>query len=361
MAQNPDGMEKTEQATPKRITEARERGQVAKSMDVTTAAILLIGGMSVFMFIGSISHSLMDLSKSVLGNLSNITITQQNLPYYFMKLALFLAKVVGPVVLLIFFIALIAEIAQVGLKIATKKFSEGLHFKQIFNPFKNLKRIFFSPYSLFELGKGILKIIILGAVAYSVLSNKDKELVSLLQMPFNEIVNFMFRISLELVWKMGTVYILIAAMDFAFQKWKFKNDMKMTKQEVKEEWKQMEGDPMVKSRIRSIMRTQLRQIMLRNVPSADVILTNPTHFAVALQYDQKGMSAPKVIAKGVDYLALKIREIANENEIPIVENPPLTRQIYYNVEVDQEIPEELYKAVAQVLAYVYSLRENVVN
>jgi len=357
MAQNQDGMEKTEQATPKRLNEARERGQVAKSMDVTTAAILLVGCMSVFIFIGSISSSLLDLSRSVFSNISNITITQQNIPNYFGKFALFLLKVIGPIVFLIFVVALVAEISQVGFKIATKKFTEGLRFKQILNPFKNLKRIFFSPYSLFELGKGIVKIIILGLVAYSVLRNKDKGLVGLLQMPFNEIMNFMYRISFELVWKMGVVYIVIAIGDFAFQKWKFKNDMKMTKQEVKEEWKQMEGDPLIKSRIRSIMQTRLRHIMLQNVPSADVILTNPTHFAVALKYEQKEMSAPKVIAKGVDYLALKIREIARENDIPIIENPPLARQIYYNVEVDQEIPEQFYQAVAQVLAYVYSLRE----
>lgn len=360
MAQNKDGAEKTEQATPKRLNEARDRGQVAKSMDVTTAAILLIGGLSVFMFINSISNNVMDLSRSVLGNISNITLTEQSIPTYFTKFALFLFKVVGPVIIFIFIIALVAEIAQVGFKIATKKFTEGSHIKQIFNPFQNLKRVFFSSYSLFELGKGILKIIILGLVAYSVLQTKDKELVSLLQMPFNEIVKLMFRISLELVWKMGVVYLLIAAADYFFQKWKFKNDMKMTKQEVKEEWKQMEGDPLIKSRIRSMMRGRLRQIMLKNVPSADVIVTNPTHFAIALKYDQKEMSAPRVIAKGVDYLALKIREIASENDVPIIENPPLARQIYYNVEVDQEIPEELYQAVAQVLAYIYSLRESVV-
>lgn len=357
MAQNKDGMEKTEQATPKKLNEARDRGQVAKSLDVTTAAILLIGGLSVFMFLGSISSSVMDLSRSVLGNISNITLSQENIPFYFGKFAMFLLKVVGPIILLVFIVALSAEIAQVGFRIATKKFTEGLRFKQIFNPFQNLKRIFFSSYSLFELAKGVVKIIILGLVAYSVLSNKDKELVSILQMPFNEIVHLMFRISLELVWKIGVVYIVIAAADFAFQKWRFKNDMKMTKQEVKEEWKQMEGDPLVKSRLRSIMRTRLRQIMLKNVPSADVIVTNPTHFAIALKYNQEEMSAPKVLAKGVDYLALKIREIASENEIPIVENPHLARQIYYNVDVDQEIPEELYKAVAQVLAYVYSLKE----
>lgn len=357
MAQNKDGMEKTEQATPKKLNEARDRGQVAKSLDVTTAAILLIGGLSVFMFLGSISNSVMDLSRSVFGNISNITLSQENIPFYFGKFAMFLLKVVGPIILLVFIVALAAEIAQVGFRIATKKFTEGLRFKQIFNPFQNLKRIFFSSYSLFELAKGVVKIIILGLVAYSVLSNKDKELVSILQMPFNEIVNLMFRISLELVWKIGVVYIVIAVADFAFQKWRFKNDMKMTKQEVKEEWKQMEGDPLVKSRLRSIMRTRLRQIMLKNVPSADVIVTNPTHFAIALKYNQEEMSAPKVLAKGVDYLALKIREIASENEIPIVENPPLARQIYYNVDVDQEIPEELYKAVAQVLAYVYSLKE----
>ena len=168
MAQNQDGMEKTEQATPKRLNEARERGQVAKSMDVTTAAILLVGCMSVFMFIGSISSNLLDLSRSVLLNISNITITKENIPYFFGKFALFLLKVIGPIVFLIFIVALVAEISQVGFKIATKKFTEGLRFKQILNPFQNLKRIFFSSYSLFELAKGLVKIIILACSIFCI-------------------------------------------------------------------------------------------------------------------------------------------------------------------------------------------------
>jgi len=361
MAETPDGMEKTEQATPKRLEEARQRGQVSKSIDVTTSAIILLGGMSIFYFGTSISSSFIGFTRTALMNLGNIELTELATVDLIKKLLLYIATILAPIVLTIFVISLAAEIFQVGFRIATKKFTEGLRFKEVFNPFSGLKKIFFSPNSIFELVKGILKIIILGIVAYSILSNKETEIIGLIERPFIDTATFLFATSFELIWKMGLVYIFIAMADYFYQKWRYEEDMKMTKQEVKDESKQMEGDPLIKSRIRSIMRSQLRKLMIKNIPRADVIVTNPTHYAVAIEYKQKMMSAPKVIAKGVDFLAMKIRDVAMENNIPIVENPPLAREIYYNVEIDEEIPESLYKAVAQVLAYVYALREQKIN
>lgn len=361
MAENPDGMEKTELATPKRLSEARDRGQVSKSMDITTSAIILLGGMTVFFFGASISTNIIGFTKTSLMNLATIELTELATVDLVKKLLIFFASMLGPIALTIFAISLASEIFQVGFKFASKKFTEGLRFKQIFNPFSGLKKIFFSSNSIFELGKGIAKILILGIVAYSVLYTKDVEIIGLVERPFTDMANFLFATSFELIWKMGLVYIFIAIADFYYQKWKFKEDMKMTKQEVKDESKQMEGDPLIKSRIRSIMRNKLRKLMMKNVPRADVIVTNPTHYAVAIEYKQKSMTAPKVVAKGVDFLAMKIRDIAMENNIPIVENPPLARDIYFNVEIEEEIPESLYKAVAQVLAYVYSLRDKNIN
>ena len=357
MAENPEGMEKTEQATPKRLEESRDKGQVAKSMDITTSVIILFGGMSVFYFGSNISNELMDFTRTTFMNLGNIQITELSFVKLFNELIIFVAVLLAPILLFVFAITLFSEIAQVGFKFASKKFTEGLRFKQIINPFGSLKKIFFSSNSIFELVKSIFKLLFIGLVAYGILRSKEEQIIGLVEKPFVEIANFIFATSFELVWKLGLIYIIIAVADYFYQKWKFAEDMKMTKQEVKDESKQMEGDPLIKSRIRSIMRNKLRQIMMRNVPRADVIITNPTHFAVAIEYKQGQMTAPRVVAKGVDFLAMKIRDIAMENDIPIVENPPLARQIYFNVDIDQEVPEEMYKAVAQILAYIYSLKE----
>lgn len=167
----------------------------------------------------------------------------------------------------------------------------------------------------------------------------------------------MSSMALEILLKMGIIYIIIAVADYVYQKWKFGEDMKMTKQETKDERKQMEGDPKVKAQFRSLMRNRIRKLMIDNVGEADVVITNPTHFAVAIKYDQIASGAPVLLAKGLDFIAYQIREKAKETGVPIVENPPLARAIYRNVEVDEEIPEELFKAVAEVLAYVYSLKE----
>lgn len=356
MAENKEGQEKTEPASAKRIREARARGQTAKSMDITTAAVLLLGGIIVFLLGSPAMTDIQKFMQIIFIESSTIQLTFENISSYYFKFILFFLKLILPIVSIIFFIVLVAEISQTGLHIATKKFTEGLNFKKIFNPLSGIKKIFFSGRSLFELAKSLVKIFILGFIVYGILENRVEETIDLIEKPISEIGSFLAEVSLEIVAKVGAVYILIAVADMIYQKYRYKEDLKMTKQEVKEENKQAEGDPRVKARLRSIMRSRIRKLMLKNVKTADVVITNPTHFAVALAYNPSKMSAPVVIAKGADYLAAQIRIIAEENQIPIVEQAPLARALFFSTDVDMEIPENLFKAVAQVLAYVYQLR-----
>lgn len=356
MAENKEGQEKTEDPTSRRLEEARNRGQVGKSNDVTTSAILLIGGMLLFLWGGSIMGNYQGFMVYVLHNSASFEITYQNVLSSFYKLIGMLAGMILPLMLTLFGVALIGEIAQVGLKVANKKFTEGLNFKKIFNPFEGIKKMIFSSNSFVELIKSFVKLIVLGGFAIYIIYNRHEEYIALAERPFFDLANMMVDVSFELVLKIGIAYLVIAFADYYYQKWKYRNELKMTKQEVKDENKQSEGDQMVKSRMRAIMRSRLRRMMMKNVPKADVIITNPTHFAVALKYKPGEDSAPIVVAKGVDFLALKIREIANKHDIPIVEEPPLARQLYFTVDIDQEIPEKLFKAVAQILAYIYQLK-----
>ncbi len=357
MPETKDGNEKTEPATLKRLREARERGQVSKSVELTTAALMLIGGAVVFVLGVNLVDSVKILTAQIFGSLGDFKINFTNVTNYYPVLLSYLAKVLIPIVLAVFLIGLTTEIFQVGLKLASKKFTEGLNFKQVFNPLVGLKKIFLSSRSIFELAKSAVKISILAIVAYQVLVSWKDEVVALVKKDIGEFASLMATISLELVLKVGLVYILIAIADFAYQKYKFKEDMKMTKQEVKEEQRQMEGDPKIKQRLKQLMRGRIRKIMMQKAQEADVVITNPTHFAVALEYKAGKMNAPVVTAKGADFLALKIIDIAKDTEIPVVENPPLARTLFYKTEINQEIPESLFKAVAQVLAYVYSLRD----
>ncbi len=353
MAENSDGQQKTEDASAKKLSDARDRGQLAKSTDVTSAAVLLLGGTMVYMFGGTMMKKMMEFMRMLMVNSSLVELTDQNIAHYTRELFLVIAMFMLPLLGLIMAIGFTAEVSQVGFKFAGKKFTEGLNFGAIFKIGAGLKRIFFSARSMVELLKSILKMFIIGIVIYIVIKKHLDSLVTLAGLPYQQLGTTIAAIGYELIWKVGLAYAFIAGGDWFFQKYKFKEEQKMTKQEVKEESKQAEGDAQTKARIKQIGRQRLKKVMLQNVRKADVIITNPTHYAVALQYKTGSMGAPVVVAKGVDFLAAKIREIAKEANVPIVENPPLARSLYAAVEVDQEIPENLFKAVAQVLAFVY--------
>lgn len=357
MAENAEGQEKSEDASGKRLEDARDRGQVSKSVDVTTAAVILIGGSTVFLFGGNLITQYKAFMSYILTNSSTLVITDQNVFKYYPELLFFIGKLILPILLTIMVVVIASEVSQVGLHFASKKFTEFENYTKVFKLGAGLKRIFFSSHSIVELIKSIFKIFIVGFIVYALISSRINEILSLAEKPYMEMGIFMVDLSKSLVLYAGLAYIAIALADFFYQRRKFKSDMKMTKQEVKEETKQMEGDPKVKSRIRSLIRSRFRRMMIKNVANADVVITNPTHFAIAIQYKTGEQNAPIVIAKGQDFIALQIREKAIEYNIPIVEEPPLARALYHNVEVDDEIPENLFKAVAQVLAYIYSLKK----
>ncbi len=356
MAENADGQEKSEEPTKKKLDDARMRGQVAKSVDTTTAALLLIGGLSVYYYGTLVTTELQDFSVMIFRKSGMLNLTEQAIIDYGRQLLYFFALLLMPIAGLLFIVALGAEFGQVGFKLASKKFTEGVDFKRVFNPFKGLKNILFSSRTVAELVKSVLKMVIIGFVMYTVLADEMETIVSVMTMPFKAIGPYMAELSFELTWKVAVVYIVIAMADFYFQKWKFKDDMKMTKQEVREEGKQLEGDMKAKQRMRQIGRQRLQKVMLQRVKEADVVITNPTHFAVALKYDPVHMDAPKVVAKGQDFIALKIREIAQQEAIPIIEDKPLARSLFKLVDIDQFIPENLFQAVAQILAHVFRTR-----
>ncbi len=356
MAENKEGQEKTEAATPKRLREAKEKGQVSKSTDITTSVVLLIGGMSVFIFGSSIYGRLAKFFDYSFRNAWSIDINEENILKLYPELIGFIASLILPLMLLFTFLILVAEISQVGLTIATKKWTDPETYKKLFKIGAGLKKIFASPQSFFELLKSIAKVILLGAVIIWIVNDNLEAIVSVPLQNYLSVLILMGELSFKIVLAVGLVYILIAVSDLIFQKWKHKEDMKMTKQELKDETKQTDGDPHMKGKMKGLIRSRFRKMMVQNVGEADVVVTNPTHFAVALKYSNNNMGAPRVVAKGADFLAARIREEARKNNVEIVEDPPLARTLFYNVEVDMEIPENLYKAVAQLLAYVFSLK-----
>ena len=251
-----------------------------------------------------------------------------------------------------FVVTLLVSIVQVGWKLSTKPMKPEL---SKLNPLNGFKRIF-SKDSLFELVKSILKIVIIIYIAYTSIKDNANDLFALYDLGLNQAVALVVTLIINTGIKISIVYLVIGLADFIYQKHKFNEDMKMTKQEVKDEYKNTEGDPQIKGRQRRKMQEVSQKRMMQDVPKADVVITNPTHFAVALKYEAKVSSAPVVLAKGEDYLAQKIKEVARENKIEIVENKPLAHMLYHNVDVGAEIPPELYQAVAEVLAAVYKAK-----
>lgn len=254
-----------------------------------------------------------------------------------------------PVLLIGFAVAFVSDLFQVKWRPTSKplqpKFSK-------LNPLNGIKKIF-SAQSLVELVKSVAKILLIAFVTYSYIKKKRGLLYALYDMSMMQAVNLIGETVIELGIRISAIYMIIAGADFMYQKYKFKNDMKMTKQEVKEEYKNAEGDPEIKGKIKARMREASQRRMMQAIPKADVVITNPTHYAVAIRYDTEVAPAPIVVAKGSDYLAQKIKQIARENNVEIVEDKPLARMLYANVDVDKQIPPELYQAVAEILAMVY--------
>lgn len=350
-----EGGEKTEPATQKKLDDARKEGKVAKSKDLTEGIALVVLFLTLKIFMGYVGERMIGIFDWTLGRMAEfMKVNQAELSIKAITglinnavLEMFL--IVWPFFLFGFAITFLVTIYQVGWKVSLKTMEPKL---SKFNPINGFKRIF-SKDSLFELLKSIVKIGIIIYIVYSNLQDEANNLFILYEISLNQAVALVGQIILDVGLEISIVFVAVGLADLFYQKWKFADEMKMTKQEVKDEYKNTEGDPQIKGRIRQKMREASQRRMMQDVPKADVVITNPTHFAVALKYDAEVSRAPIVVAKGEDFLAQKIKEIAKENKVPLVENKPLARMLYHNVDIGSEIPPELYQAVAEVLAMVY--------
>ncbi len=346
--------EKTEEPTAKKLEDARKKGQVMRSTEVVTAATLLAFFFMLKIFVGFIGNRFMTSFRQTIGFISDYTSEPFTLntartiirgSFWNIIVAAFPIMIVGLVV------TIVAIVFQVKWKVTAEplkpKFDK-------FNPVTGMKRLF-SKDKIMDLFKSIAKVVILAYVVYSYLKNQWPLIYKMYSYTLPQAIAVIGDTVINVGIRISALFAVIAMFDLFYQKWKYHQDMMMSKQEVKDEYKNSEGDPKVKSQQKQRMQQASQRRMMQDLPNADVVITNPTHLAVAIKYDKDTNEEPVVVAKGADYLAQKIKDRARENAIEIVENKPLARMLYHNVEIGAEIPPELYQMVAEVLAYVYSL------
>lgn len=343
---------RSEKPTARRLTKAREKGQVARSREVPGAAVLLGVLMTLFYFGQTVFQTLSHEMQRLLVFRLPAELTKTYISNVMNGIALRVGVVVIPILLAAFLFALTANVLQGGIVFSTEPL--GFHLNKL-SPKNGLGRIF-SKNGLVELGKSVLTLVAVCTITYQVISEYMPLYPRMVLMDIRKLVHWTAYISYAVFIRVAVILAILAVLDYCFQKHRFIEKLKMTKQEIKEEHKEMEGDPTTKSRIRRIQREMSRKRMMADVPAADVVITNPTHYAVALSYKMDSMEAPKVVAKGVGFLALKIKELAQEHGIPLVENKPLAQTLYKSVDVGAYIPGDLYRAVAEILAYVYKAR-----
>lgn len=349
--------EKTEAATPKKKEKAREDGQVLKSTEIITA-VMLVGMFSMLKFLGPyIAERLILIIRDAFSmfDFEEINgVIANDIYSYFLYQAIW---IILPIVGTAFVIGFVANVIQVGWKPTGKPLQPKLNR---LSPIQGFKRMF-SLKTIIELVKSVLKIAIILIIVYLTLRDYETLIYAFYDVQVFEAYAMISNIVLDIGIRIGMYFIIVAAIDFAYQKYKHEKDLKMSKQEVKEERKLSDGNPEIKSRIRQKMREAAMRRMMQDLPKADVVITNPTHFAIAISYDEFGGGAPTVLAKGADLMAARIREKCKEYEIEIVENKPLARTLYYTTEIGDEIPPDLYQSVAEVLAFVYNLKNRSVQ
>lgn len=345
---------KTEKATPKKKQDARKKGQVLQSREIASAMVLMCVFLGIRFFGGYIYDEITAFTKRIfleypkIEDLFNLNILSRLI----IDALVVILKTTGPVFAIALITGLIVGYAQVGFLFTVETL--GFKFDRI-NPLNGLKRLF-SMRALVETLKSILKIIMIGYIAYSYLSGEAKNVLSLADMDIMPTAVYIGLTSVNVAIRICMALIILGILDYGYQWWEYEKSLRMSKQEIKEEYKQIEGNPEIKAKIKQKQRQMSMRRMLQDVPKADVVITNPTHFAVALKYDSAISDAPVVTAKGQDFIALRIKEIAKENKVEIVENKPLARSLYETVDIGESIPAELYQAVAEVLAFVYSLK-----
>lgn len=345
--------DKTEEATSKKKSQAREKGQVAKSKEVNLALTLLATTLAITALGSYVGNNLKNYMTDYLSNYLNLTLTDNNVFKMIIISVERMALTILPFVLPIMLIGIVSNYIQVGFLFSGEPLKPTL---SKINPLKGLKKIF-STRTLVELLKNIAIVSVVGYVGYQYVVSSFQELLYLDKFSFSTVALLFEKLVVGIFTKITIVLIAIALIDYIFQRRSFNKDLKMSKQEVKEEYKQQEGDPQVKGKIRQRQREMASRRMMAQVPNATVVVTNPTHIAVALRYEEGKSSAPILVAKGADNVALKIKEIAKNNDVPIIENKPLARLIYKEIELEEEIPEQMYQAIAEILALVFKMKK----
>jgi flagellar biosynthetic protein FlhB len=353
MAESESGQDKTEDPTEKRKKDSREKGEIARSKELNTLAVMLAGAGGLLIFGGALAQDMMELMRMNFSLSREVILDQRSMGTYLLHSGHIALLAIQPVMITLLLAALIGPISLGGWLFAAGSMAP--KFSRM-NPGAGLKRMF-SPNALVELLKALAKFFIVLFVALTVLSSDIDDLLRIAHEPLDmAIIHSLQVVGWSTLW-MACGLIIIAAVDVPVQLWQSHKKLLMTKQEIRDEHKDQEGKPEVKQRIRQLQREMSQRRMMAAIPEADVVITNPTHYAVALKYDPDKGGAPMLIAKGSDFLALKIREIAVANNVLLLESPALARSIYYSTELEQEIPGGLYLAVAQVLAYVYQIRQ----
>ncbi|WBG66347.1 flagellar biosynthesis protein FlhB [Pseudomonas citronellolis] len=353
MAESESGQDKTEEPTEKRRREARKKGQLPRSRELNTLSVLMAGAGALLVYGAHLAEVLMGVMRNSFEMSRETAMRSESMLELLGTAARGAAEGLWPILLVLLCAALIGPISLGGWLFSGEALAP--KFSRM-NPLEGIKRMF-SAKSVLELFKALIKFVVVLAVAVLVLRSDKEALLALLHQPLQTaIVESVKVVGWSAFW-MACSLLLIAAVDVPYQLWDNRQKLLMTKQEVRDEYKDSEGKPEVKAKVRRLQREMAQRRMMQAVPDADVVITNPTHFAVALKYDAAAGGAPRLLAKGNDFLALKIREVAQEHKVTVLESPALARAVYYSTELDQEIPAGLYLAVAQVLAYVYQLRQ----
>jgi flagellar biosynthesis protein FlhB len=344
--------DKTEAPTPRRREEAREEGNVARSLDLT-AAILLLGAIFLLKMYG---FPLVDVMRSVVADmLSNQSMASTDVGSAVaagLRAILMVGIALAPLFAGILVLAIVANIAQVGIFFSTKRLEPNL---AALNPFRGIGKLFSGGQAAMSLLMSLTKLILVGAVAYSAINGRLGQIVSVQGLGYLQVFGLGAEIIYSIALRVGLLLLVLAVADYIWQRYRIERDLKMSKQEVKEEMKRMDGDPHIKQRRRQIAQQMAKNRMKKEVPKADVVVTNPTEYAIAIKYDEATMNAPRVVAKGRGLIAAEIRRIAIANGVPILERKPLARALFKLVDVGGEVPEEFYAAIAEILAYVYEL------
>ncbi|OEF98622.1 flagellar biosynthesis protein FlhB [Desulfuribacillus alkaliarsenatis] len=347
--------EKTEKATPKKRQDARKKGQVARSNEINTALVLLFSFLILKFFGPYMGKGILNIFDMVFSEYILWEVNENNIHVIGTELLFSIFLVVFPVMIVAVVAGIAANLIQVGFMFTADPLKMKL---EKINPIKGLKRIF-SVRSIVNLVKSIFKITAISIVAYMSIWFERETIFHLNRMEILDIVSFITYLSIEIGWRVAILLLILSIPDYVYEKFDHEKQIRMSKKDIKDEHKRSEGDPRIKGKRREIQRRMAMQRMMSSVPKADVVITNPTHYSVAIQYDAEEMSAPMIIAMGTDQTALKIREIAEEHDIPLVENKPLAQTLYKTLDVGDYVPEELFQAVAEILAYVYKLKGKV--